>query len=787
MIYRDFYDAGYRIFPLWRAKNHKGEAHCECGKPDCSAPFKHPRAANWQHTPEWDEEQLDTMEAAGFFATGYGVLCKGLLVVDVDARNGGVDSLSKLLVDVPEVAGAGLVVNTGSGGGSRHYYFAMTDDVAMVSHLPEYPGIDFKSTGYVVGPGSHHASGSTYQVADGCPDDISPAPAALVAMLIKPERHRTTYDGRSIDVSHSDIADMLAAIPNDDCPYDDWIKIGMAVHQATGGTGYDLWEAWSEKSAKHDASKMAYRWHTFGRNGNPVTIGTLFYHAEQNGWVMPVTFDPEPELAMVMEPSTIAPPPAPPPHEGLASGGNGGGSQASGGLPFDLAGVDLSAPPGFVGDMAKWIESQSRRPRPTIAVAAALTAMGNIAGLRYIDGRDRVTSNLFTFCIAGSGTGKESMNQAVAEIHRVAGLAGATHGSIKSEQEIIRNLIRHQAAFYVIDEIGEMLSKISRARKSGGAVYLDGVIAVLMSAYSKADGYMLLTGDAKEDIRAQLAKELSQYSRKADEGDAAPYVAQRIDAITAQLEGLDNGLERPFLSLIGFTTPVTFDALVDFENATNGFVGRSILFNERDTAPRSKKGFAKVQMPEVMANTIAGIATGNSYDSMASGRVEFYGDRVKIPTEGKADLMLDKALDWFEDQAIAHKGQSGLEALYLRAYELMSKVSLVLAIPEGLRTAEHVRWAFALIRRDVEEKMRLVTANDRAKDSPLLALEARIANICAGDDGETLGVICNRIRGRKRDEIERALEKMEGKGMLAKVTRINSSNGKPAVAYKFSG
>lgn len=768
MIYRDFLEANYRIFPLWRARvADDGVTHCECGNLGCLAPFKHPRAANWQHTPEWDDEQIDTMAEAGFFDTGYGVLCKGLLVVDVDARNGGVDSLSKLLEAVPQIASAGLVVNTGSGGGSRHYYFAMPDAIAMVSHLPEYPGIDFKASGYVVGPGSHHKSGAVYEVADGTPFDIEAAPAGLVGLLRKPERHRTEYDGRSIDVSHSDLEDMLSHYPNDDLAYDDWIKVGMAIHQATGGTGYDLWAQWSARSSKHDDSHMDKRWHSFGRSANPVTIGTLIYHAEQHGWKMPVTFgpdDPDLDLALASDDE-----PAPD------------------GLPFDIVGVDLKSPPGFVGEVARWIESNSRRPRANIAVAAALTAIGNVAGLRYIDDLDGVTANMFTFCIAGSRTGKEAIQQAVSTIHRAAGIAGATHGSIKSEQEIIKNLTRHQAAFYIVDEIGIFLQKVKNAQKRGGAFYLEGVIGTLMAAYSKADGFMLLTGDMKDDIRKTLLGELSALNRKLDEGTSNKGVADRIAWVEHALSNLDNGLERPFLSLMGFTTPVTFDDLVDFESATNGFIGRALLFNERDTAPRSKKGFVKTNLTRPMEATLQALYSGGEYDMQAAQRVEYYGDRVRIPTDDKARSMLEAALDWFEDQAEAHKGQTGLEALFLGAYELMAKVSLVLAIPEGLRTAEHVRWAFTLIRRDVEDKMRLVTVNDRAKDAPGKSLHAAIANLAAGDDGERVAVVINRLsRTYKREDIERAITKMETSGVLSRQS-TGTYRGKPVERVRFIG
>ena len=749
-MHREFWEAGYRVFSLW---SFSGDT-CECGREGCESAGKHPRASNWQFTPEWDEDQIEAMEDAGHFDSGYGVLCRGLLVVDVDARNGGVASWTKLAERVPSLAGAGLIVETGSGGGSRHLYFRAPEPaIAMLQHHPDYPGLDFKTSGFVVGPGSRHKSGTRYSVAHGTPDDIEAAPQELVDMLRKPERHRAEFDGRVVDVSHQDIADMLAPI-DPDCDYDTWIRIGMSVHHATGGTGLDVWDCWSQRGEKYDGKGMDSHWHSFGRCANPVTLGTLVHHAESAGWQMPVTFTPE-QSGINFD---TADEPTPD------------------GLPFDISGVDLTAPPGFAGDLARWIEDQSRRPRKRLAVAGALSALGNVAGLRYTDDRDGVTCNLFTFCVAGSRTGKEAIQQAVATIHRAAGLAGATHGAIKSEQEIVRNLTRHQAALYVIDEIGIFLQKVKNAQRSGGAAYLDGVIGMLMAAYSKADGFMLLTGDAKDDLRGVLTKEAAQLQKRLDDGDNAAWLGRRLAQVSTALEGLDNGLERPFLSLIGFTTPVTFDELVDYQSATNGFIGRALMFNERETAPRSKRRFRKRAMSDGMAATLAQIFSAGEYDMQeAGGRVEFYGKRTAIPTDARAHDMLDAALDWFEDQADAHKGRTGLEALYLGAYELVSKVSLVLSTREGLRTAEHVRWAFALVRRDLEEKARLVTANDREKDAPKLALQARIANIIDGD-GETSGVIFNRLRKNKRQDVQAVLDKMIADGLALKEERQHPKN-----------
>jgi hypothetical protein len=727
MKYREFWENGYHVFGLHGA-NKKGQ--CGCGNPDCQAAYKHPLTSNWQHTPHWSEDQLEVMEETGQFATGYGVLIRGMLVIDIDARNGGVESMQKLANDFYSLRQAGLVVKTGSGGGSRHFFFKLPEEMALVQHLDQYPGIDFKSSGFVVGAGSLHASGNRYEVSHGSVEEIEDAPDDIIALLRKPDRHRAVIDGLTVDVSHAELADMLACI-DPDTDHDTWVKCGMAVHHASNGTAFDVWDNWSAKGSKYPSSDILYkRWHSFGKASNPVTLGTLKHHAEQGGWLEPVTFTPNEEIEV----------------------------QASqDGADIDTSGCDLKRPPGFVGTVTAFINSQCRYPRENLAVAAALTSVGNIVGLRYADALQDVTTNVFAFCVAGSGTGKEAIQQAALAIHRAARINAAVHGNIKSEQEILRNLTDHQAAYYIIDEIGIMLRKIKNAQQKGGAAYLDGIIGMLMSVYSKANGWLPVTGDMRKEVRKSLLQELQQVEKRLEE-QPSPMLEARISAIEYAIKSLDNGIEKPFLSLMGFTTPVTFDDLVDFESATNGFIGRSLLFNERETVPDEVENFVRPKMDERLELALATLYSAGSFDTMEGQRIEHYGEKLTIPTNAEAQIMLKQVMRQFHEMAQEHKDRTGLEALALRAKEAVAKVSFILAVPEGIRTVEHVRWAYALVRRDVEEKTRLVIGNDRRKESPVQALAARIMNLVSGDTGETLGVLVNRIKNVKKDDIEKCLD-----------------------------
>lgn len=756
--YRDMWEAGMHVFPLYGAtRDEGGEWRCDCGNPDCEAPFKHPRARNWQVTPHWDEEQLDNIEEAGWFKTGYGVLCKSLLVIDIDSRNGGQESYARLIDAIPEIAGAGMIVETGRGDGGKHLYFSLPEPVPMVTHLPQFPGLDAKSSGYVVGPGSIHASGGRYRIVYGGPDDIEPAPQALIDMLRKPERHRAEYDGHSVDVSHADIADMLAHIRNDDLDYEAWIRVGMAIHHATGGTGYNLWTDWSSQSSKHNENTCEYKWHSFGRSANPATLGTIIHFAEAGGWVWPVSFgapaEPQPatdEVVSESSPETVA--------------------------------YDPTRPPGYTGEIAAWIESQNRRPRARASVGAALWVTSCLFA-NWTDDIDAVNLNLMAFIVAGSGSGKDSIQKAATRLLRVAGLAPAVHGTIKSEKEIVENLLRHQVSHYNIDEVGELLMKIQNAKRRGGAAHHEGTIGMLMSAYSKADGHLLIGGDRKEEVRAALLKEAAIWQKKVDEGtqDEARRGMARLASVKRALDSIDQGIERPYLTLIGFTVPQTFDQLMDYETATNGFMRRAIMFQEHDTAPRTKGGFVRPELPERMDALVRTMASTGAYDP-DGGRIELLPVRKTISTTTEAAGLLRQAVTWFDDQAVAHKSKSGMEALYLGAYEQVSRISALLACWEGVRNADHVRWAFETVHRDVKAKALAVTANDRAKDSPQTALQARIVSLCGGDAGMTMGVLVNRCRAFRRDDVEREVKALVAAGVLRNES-AKGGNGKTVERY----
>lgn len=445
--------------------------------------------------------------------------------------------------------------------------------------------------------------------------------------------------------------------------------------------------------------------------------------------------------------------------------------------PFDLSGVDLLSPPGFVGDVAAWIDSQCRYPRRRLAVASAIVSVGNIGGLSHDDLRDGVTANMLAFCVAASATGKEAVQQAMADLHRAAGLHYAMQGGIKSEQETVRNLIEHQAAFYVIDEIGIFLTKVRNAQKKGGAAYLEGVFGIIMSAYSKANSHLLLGGDVKRELRKQFA---ALAARAEEDGEENSHAMRMLKMV-------DEGLERPFLSLVGYTTPSTFDTVMDGEAATQGFVGRAIIVTEKDINPEARAEFRKAAVPQGLAMRLTQLFTGGTFDISAGegARVEFTGHRTPVETDPEADQMLLDVSKWlhrYADERGEDTGEAAV-ALIRRAYEMIAKISFILAIPTRKRTAEHVRWAFAYVRQELDQKIALVFANDNARTKSLPATAARIQSYIDQDKGTSTSVIANRMKMTAED-VERTLKLMEEAGMVYQEQSKRKYKGKPVNVWK---
>jgi hypothetical protein len=125
----------------------------------CTDRGKHP-CVKWS---EWATTDTGRIAAEWSGASrNVGIACgpSGLLVVDEDT----LDGFAKYAVSVGHQVPATLTVTTGKG---RHYYFVASADAELGNRTGALKGhgVDIRGRGgYVVGPGSLHATGRVYTV-----------------------------------------------------------------------------------------------------------------------------------------------------------------------------------------------------------------------------------------------------------------------------------------------------------------------------------------------------------------------------------------------------------------------------------------------------------------------------------------------------------------------------------------------------------------------------------------------------------------------------------------------
>lgn len=95
---------------------------------------------------------------------------------------------------------------------------------------------------------------------------------------------RTTSDELAAH-NPEECAEAVAAIPNDDLHWDDWVYVGLAIKGALGDAGITVWHEFSRRSAKYDPELTAAAFRSF--KPERIGAGTLYRLAFGAGWQRP--------------------------------------------------------------------------------------------------------------------------------------------------------------------------------------------------------------------------------------------------------------------------------------------------------------------------------------------------------------------------------------------------------------------------------------------------------------------------------------------------------------------
>jgi hypothetical protein len=416
----------------------------------------------------------------------------GIVVVDIDPRNGGFESaaqwgwvelregqapLQKWPPNVPRVR---------TPGGGVHLYFSHGAPLRKGTLSPrafpglpatqEKTGIDIQAEGsQVVAPPSKNADGKAYvwEISPRHPSQLPPLPSYVLEALNKSREFESQDKPPSPSPLHcleskeeqgpyprGLVLSALDYISPSSLSYEQWIGIGFALHNS--GYSYDVWDMFSARdSARYTPSKNLAMWQSMKPTGKTTKFITLL--AKDMGWKPDPALFPKEDFSFCDELL----------REGLPS------TEESSVVPsvvppvVDLVKMPVSS---LFSRFLQSLHDSSIEVQPDYAAAAAVAFASWISFAQVKAAKIACPLSNFTILVGGAGIGKGFFsNFAVQNFPIINSLMWSEEPT--SSHGFARTLNECNAKIIVKNEIATLLSA-----QNGDAVKED-LIGSLCSAW----------------------------------------------------------------------------------------------------------------------------------------------------------------------------------------------------------------------------------------------------------------------------------------------------------------
>ncbi len=739
---------GWSVLPLYGVEG----GICQCGNPDCKSPGKHPTGHNGVKSATRDKGGINlTFRDGNNLGIATGAPSK-IWVLDIDGPTGEASllDLQGRHGDLP----ATLEHRTGRG---RHLIFDLAGEKIKNSVKRLGDGLDVRGDGgYIVAAPSLHISGTAYRMGQGEPVT---APEWLLDLVRRQEPK--PIEPRPMperEMTGDQVKDMLSFI-HPDIDYQSWIEIGMSLHSE--GYSLDVWDGWSRGGQKYQAGDCERRWRGFDKAAG-ITLGSLWYHAEMNGWspdlleveqdtsaadafiasvmakrekpsnqISEIEFDiPFPDLQVARRPM-IGPPNGP--------------AKRAGSFP-----IDPLALPGTIGDTVRWIVRSSIRPQPEIALMNTLAALGAIFGRRYTTEWD-TRCNVFVAAIAGTGAGKDHSRKQIKKLMVQAGLSDFLAGdSIVSGPGLLRGLAGQPSQILHLDEFGMLLKSITD---------------------EKAPAHL-----------RQVAKALTEiYTSSSSVFHGGHYASPDVNPII---------IDKPALSIFGTSTLSVYSDALTSSAIGSGELNRFLVVPADDDLPKRSRS---VETPEPPVNLVRHWGEFSEPPGEQGNLVELAGGSLAAPMphtvrwDGVIKRIHDIG-DQADDRAreASKRGQAGI---WTRYPEQVIKIAMITSIAKNpiAPEIEHddLDMAEAIVTYACEFVVQL--ADEHISDSKAEKdVKAILGYIRRAGGWVSRSQVANAVRqlpARQRNDILNDLATVQ-EAIEMKVDRHGVQGGRPVVYYR---
>lgn len=444
-----------------------------------------------------------------------------------------------------------------------------------------------------------------------------------------------------VENSRSELEDVKAtldAIPAD-VGRDDWIKVGMALHDWSGGNAFDLFHNWSKGGQKYKSEQdCRSAWDSFSGGGR--TISSLFGLAKEHGFIisnqvladfeLPEHFFNQPVKTEKKDKNKF--------------------------VKLTLPAEIIDNTPGTVGKIKDWILKTAHFPQPELSLAAALSVVGVAKGHRA-ECPSGLKSNVYLLGLAPSCSGKNHPIQCIRLLLQEAKLDECIGGNPASDTALVDMLARYPRRLIVLDEFGKLFQGITSKKANN---FQSQIIRILMDVFSSSD--MKVPG--------------KEYANK----DGKP--VERKDMF------------KPCLSMLGFTTKqVLLDSLNE-DMIADGFLSRLLIVEPAKFFPKRNPFPERLEVPQEILeelkyiNENTGIRNGIHNDAVKAKVVTF--------SDEAQELLVKLQRKYDEEKTKLFEEQDGLQSFPGRACEHIAKIALIVAGNTEV-TYQDMYWSYQFV------------------------------------------------------------------------------------------
>lgn len=705
-------DAGYRIIPIMPGTKRPGRFD----------------GTKWGELARWNEISAQNAHVdiwSRWPGCGIGILCGEVIAIDIDILD---EEVAIKIGNVfQEHLGATDLIRVGKAPKALYLYRTLEPFTKISLHPIEVLGKGQQFVAYAVHPDTNKPYTWPLESPHEVPleklplvtrEQVLKAAEAAYQAIPPNLRQRKLGGAGSTHIPETKpsndglvgtiaaVEDALKFVANPDLSWDDWNKVGMAIYCATEAKGFHIFDQWSMGSGKYNQTETWSRWDHYSKSPpTKIGAGTLYFLAQQNGWVPPPHLDLNPVKAVTIDLTGLKEPKKVPkstrhnfPHQWFES-------------------------PSLVGQVTRWINSTAQQPQPTFALANTLCMFGAIFGRRYAMAHLNTRCNLFAIAVAKPGAGKDHSRQRIKEIMTAAQLSPLICGDrFSSGVAILRTLFDYPSRISHLDEMGLYLQSLTA---KNAASHQRDIIKTLLEVYSSSSG--MYHGQEYADSVNRVRLDINQ----------------------------------PNFNFFGTTTPRTLIPALNFDMVDNGTLSRILLVPPFEDYP-------ELQIPEIVPppeELIKAIMQSYAVQPANAGNM---ANQPIIPNAAVIPMQVSWEEEAFNEYKRIRdwqlKQSRSDDALFVRYSEITVKIAMIEAIARD-PVAPVVTFDIFKISNDLVRWSFNYTAdllNKEVAENEIEASHKRVLNIIrkSGEDGASstqLAKACQGMKARDRNEILQTL------------------------------